>query len=873
MFSTIVNKLAAGTRGYQDTLNKVAEFSALKAEINKARAIVELDATGKVSHVNDNLCQSLGYQPSELVSQHHRTLLPQSESNTPAYEKFWSALQTGQSQVGTFKLSNKTGQDIWFQGYYAPVMQGSKLRKVVAYLTDVTADKQRNLMLQEEENALNQSFGVMECDLQGHILNCNELFLKPLGYQHNEIVGKHVSILLKPAISQSNEYKELWARLNKGENAKLEICRVAKDGTEFWFSTSYVPIIDEAGLVHKVKVYSYCITNEKRRQLDFEGQIFAINNVQSVIQFDMEGHVLTANQNMLDLTGYSLDEVTGKHHAMFVSERFKNSQEYKNFWAKLNRGEAEAGVYHRYGKQGQDIYFQASYNPIIGLDGKPEKVVKFATDITKAVLADQAQKVKAREATMIKNALESSSNNLMMADKDGVITYMNPAALELMHEASKTFKQFFPHFDADKLIGQSYDVFHKDPSHQRNLLGRLTGKHQTEIGVGDMFFRLTANPIFDDDGERLGTVIEWVDQTQEKRVENQISEALKLAVDGDVTYRLDTSIAKGSAVETMNSINQLLDIMNDILVNVREAGETINTAAHEISSGNNDLSSRTEQQASNLEETASSMEQLASTVKQNAENARQANQMAEAASQVAIRGGEVVGNVVTTMSAINESAHKIEDIISVIDGIAFQTNILALNAAVEAARAGEQGRGFAVVAGEVRNLAQRSASAAKEIKELITDSVNKTADGTKLVETAGETMHEVVTSVQRVTDIMSEITAASAEQSSGINQVNDAVNHMDEVTQQNAALVEEAAAAAESLVEQASNLMDTVNRFKLRGTASSSKSAAIRPASSSRPSASAPATKPKHEAKTPTASYQPPRPAKTGTDDQDWEEF
>jgi methyl-accepting chemotaxis protein len=209
------------------------------------------------------------------------------------------------------------------------------------------------------------------------------------------------------------------------------------------------------------------------------------------------------------------------------------------------------------------------------------------------------------------------------------------------------------------------------------------------------------------------------------------------------------------------------------------------------------------------------MEQLASTVKQNAENAKQANQLASAASGVAVKGGDVVGQVVNTMNAINQSAHKIEDIISVIDGIAFQTNILALNAAVEAARAGEQGRGFAVVAGEVRNLAQRSASAAKEIKELITDSVNKTTEGTKQVENAGATMQEIVSSVQRVTDIMGEIAAASVEQSAGIDQVNNAITSMDEVTQQNAALVEEAAAAAESLVDQAVGLMDTVSAFKL----------------------------------------------------------
>ncbi|AKR43344.1 methyl-accepting chemotaxis protein [Methylophilus sp. TWE2] len=869
MFSTIINKLAAGTRGYQDTLNQVAEFSALRAEINKARAIVELDAKGKISHVNDNLCQSLGYQTNELVGQHHRSLLPQSESNTPEYEQFWAALQSGKSQVGSFKLVNKGRQDTWFQGYYAPVMQGTQLRKVVAYLTDITADKQRNLLLQEEESALNQSFGVMECDMQGHILSCNDMFLAPLEFSHEEVIGKHVSMLIKASTSQSDEYKQMWENLRQGQNCKLEICRVSKSGKEYWFSSSYVPVKDDAGEPAKVKVYSYCVTEQKQLALDLQGQVAAINAAQGVIQFDLKGNILHANDNFLKLTGYTLAEVVGKHHAMFVSERYKNSQEYQDFWAKLGRGEEDAGVYHRYGKQGQDIWLQAAYSPIIGLDGQPYKVVKYATDITKAVLADKAQKAKAREAAMIKQALESSSNNLMVADNDGIITYMNSSTLELMRESASTFKELFPSFNPDKLIGQNFDLFHKSPAHQRNLLASLTGKHVAELPIGSMFFRLTANPLMDESGERIGSVVEWVNLTEEKRLENEIKTVVENAVDGDLSSRLDETKAKGSAVKTMVAINQLLDTFSDILVRVREAGETINTAAHEISSGNNDLSSRTEQQASNLEETASSMEELASTVRQNAENARQANQMAEAASQVAIRGGDVVGNVVTTMSAINESAHKIEDIISVIDGIAFQTNILALNAAVEAARAGEQGRGFAVVAGEVRNLAQRSASAAKEIKELITDSVNKTADGTKLVQTAGETMHEVVTSVQRVTDIMSEITAASAEQSSGINQVNDAVNHMDEVTQQNAALVEEAAAAAESLVEQASNLMDTVNRFKLRG--SSQTSHAARPAATSRaPVASMPARQPKPAAAT---SHPPVKAAKTGTDNQDWEEF
>ena len=360
------------------------------------------------------------------------------------------------------------------------------------------------------------------------------------------------------------------------------------------------------------------------------------------------------------------------------------------------------------------------------------------------------------------------------------------------------------------------------------------------------------------------------------------------AKEGRITVRADASHHSGDFRKIVEGVNNTLDLIVEPIIAVTEAVETITTAANEISSGNADLSARTEQQASSLEETAASMEELASTVKQNAENAKQANQMALTASTVAVRGGEVVSEVVSTMSAINESAKKIEDIISVIDGIAFQTNILALNAAVEAARAGEQGRGFAVVAGEVRNLAQRSAGAAKEIKELIADSVSKTTEGTKLVENAGSTMQEVVSSVQRVADIISEISAASAEQTTGIDQVNQAVTSMDETTQQNAALVEEAAAAAESLVDQANQLADAVSQFKLEGRisggmtrsrnqhASPSYQSAFRASgASSGRSVAAPAGYVDKPVRSSSVASAPAKKAsvKTGTDDTDWEEF
>jgi methyl-accepting chemotaxis protein len=282
---------------------------------------------------------------------------------------------------------------------------------------------------------------------------------------------------------------------------------------------------------------------------------------------------------------------------------------------------------------------------------------------------------------------------------------------------------------------------------------------------------------------------------------------------GDLTGQIEVR-----STDETGQVIQALKEMNDSLVNivgkVRSGTETIATASGQIASGNLDLSSRTEQQASALEETASSMEELTSTVKQNADNALQANQLAISASDTAVQGGAVVAEVVQTMGAINASSKKIVDIIGVIDGIAFQTNILALNAAVEAARAGEQGRGFAVVASEVRNLAQRSAAAAKEIKVLIGDSVDKVDLGARLVDQAGSTMQAIVHSIKGVADIMGEITAATQEQTSGIEQINQAITQMDEVTQQNAALVEEAAAAAGSLQDQAASLVETVSVFK-----------------------------------------------------------
>ncbi|MFP5304857.1 MAG: methyl-accepting chemotaxis protein, partial [Gammaproteobacteria bacterium] len=483
---------------------------------------------------------------------------------------------------------------------------------------------------------------------------------------------------------------------------------------------------------------------------------------------------------------------------------------------------------------------------------------------------------------------------------------MNRSVTEMMTVAEADLRKVLPSFDVRRLMGGSIDAFHKNPEHQAKLLATFREPYRTEIKIGRRTFALIAAPIFNEAGERLGSVVEWRDRTAEVAVEQEVGDIVQGAAEGDFSRRIGLDGKDGFFGQLAGSINRLLETsevglkeiarvlaalaqgdltqrvsgdfkgtfgklrddanttveqLTRIVGQIKQATDTINTAAREIATGNTDLSTRTEQQAASLEETASSMEELTSTVRQNAENARQANQLAIGAADVAVKGGQVVSQVVSTMDAITESSKKIVDIISVIDGIAFQTNILALNAAVEAARAGEQGRGFAVVASEVRSLAQRSAGAAKEIKALIGDSVDKVGNGSRLVEQAGKTMDEIVGSVKRVTDIMSEISAASQEQSQGIEQVNQAITSMDEATQQNAALVEEASAAARALEEQAGGLAGAVSQFRLSTEAAASAAA---PPRAAKPAAPAPARPPKPA---------PKAPVRSETVDDQWTEF
>jgi methyl-accepting chemotaxis protein len=589
--------------------------------------------------------------------------------------------------------------------------------------------------------AINRAQAVIEFGMDGVVRHVNDNFATVMGYAREEVVGKHHSSLCETSYAASPEYRALWSKLNRGEYDVGTYKRLGKGGREVWIQASYNPIADASGKFVKVVKYATDVTEQMIRNADFAGQLAAIGKSQAVIEFDMDGTVRKINENFARVMGYSAADVVGRHHSMFADAATTGSSAYREFWSKLNRGEAEIGTYKRIAKGGREMWLQSSYNPIPDANGKPFKVVKYASDVT-------------------------------------------------------------PTMQAQQMLQES------------------------------------------------------VSQTQE---------AVKAASDGDLTRRIPMDGKTGDLEALCRGINGLLESTADLVKRVKSATGEVQQGAEEISKGNTNLSQRTEEQASSLEETASSMEEMTSTVKQTADNAGQANQLAMAARQQAEKGGSVVGAAVTAMSGINAASKKIADIIGVIDEIAFQTNLLALNAAVEAARAGEQGRGFAVVATEVRNLAGRSATAAKEIKALIQDSVARVDEGSKLVDESGQTLEEIVGAVKKVTDIVAEIAAASREQSSGIEQVNKAVMQMDTTTQQNAALVEEAAAASQAIVEQAQALNSLVSRYNVGDNVGATapravQRAAVRPLPA------------KRSASKPAAASAPMRKA-VGDNSSEWSEF
>ncbi len=538
-----------------------------------------------------------------------------------------------------------------------------------------------------------------------------------------------------------------------------------------------------------------------------------------------------------------------------------------------------------------------------------------------------------RSNSRIRQAVDNTSTSLMIADENFNIIYVNPANMRVLTNQQDAIRSRLPEFDPATLLGKNIDVFHKQPSHQRKLLSGLSEAYSTDLALGDARFNLTANIIRDEDSnDILGYVVEWKDQTAEVNAREDIDRLVRAANAGDFSTRMDAASKEGfyrTLAENLNDLVEIVDTVTDeirdamqalasgdlsarlavthkgkfgeiadavndglgkmagVVNEVVEAAESTRASSHEISTGNRQLSERTEKQSSNLEETASAVEELTSNVRNTADNARQADQLSAQARDSAMAGGEVVKDTVNAIEEISQSSDQIAEIIGVIDDIAFQTNLLALNASVEAARAGDQGRGFAVVATEVRNLAQRSANSAREIKDLIEDSLKRVKTGAELASKSGTNLQAIIGDVKKVSDLISDIAAATEEQSGGIEEVNRAIAELDEITQQNAALAEEIASASESAVENTEMMGDALAFFNGGGRTMgvSARPSALSAAPAHRDSAPAPvisdiggksASSAVSKSATRASAKPSPRPAAPDADlddSDDWEEF
>jgi methyl-accepting chemotaxis protein len=614
---------------------------------------------------------------------------------------------------------------------------------------DISEAKQaqlRNLDYEGLANAVSKSQAIIEFNLDGSIITANENFLSVMGYALKELQGQHHRLFVEPTYAQSVEYRIFWEKLGKGEYDAGEYKRFGKGGKEIWIHGSYNPILDSMGRPYKVIKYATEITKTKLKNADYQGQLSAIGKSQAVIEFNLDGTIITANENFLKTVGYSLAEIQGKHHRLFVTPEYAQSQEYRSFWEKLNRGEFDANEYKRIGNGGKEIWIQASYNPILDMNGRPFKVVKYASDITQ-------QKREALEKELARQVFTSEVKRLIDAGKNGDLSTRGDTA-----SVSSEWK----------LVLQ---------------------------GINDI----------------VDSIVAPIDELRAKLTKVATGD-LTAYVSGD--YKGDHQLLK-------SALNDTLDSLNDILGQVSTAADQVANGARQVSESSQALSQGATEQASSLEEITASMTEMACQTKQNAENATQANQLAGSARQGAERGNLLMQDMVKAMAEIDDSSQNISKIIKAIDEIAFQTNLLALNAAVEAARAGVHGKGFAVVAEEVRNLAARSAKAAKETTEMIEGSIKKVNQGSDIARKTAEALVDIVSGVGKVSDLVGEIAAASNEQAQGISQVNQGLNQLDSVTQQNTSSAEESAAASEELSSQSTQLRELLSKFTLQQNSAS----------------------------------------------------
>ncbi len=631
--------------------------------------------------------------------------------------------------------------------------------------------------LESHVTAIHRAMAVIEFDVDGTVLTANENFLKTVGYELSEIQGKHHSIFCTRELRESAAYREFWGRLKRGELEAGEFRHIDKHGRTLWLQASYNPIRDDEGRVLKVVQYATDITAQVTLTDDNAGQVAAIGASNAMIAFDMNGMVLHANHNFLGTVGYTADEVAGKHHSIFCDPTYAASDEYREFWAKLKRGEFQAGEYERIGKGGKPVWLQATYNPIRDRDGKLLHVVKYATDISAIVRTR-------REAALFKPMVASARINLMLCDLDFTIIYINPASLATL----KRIEQHLPVKAAD-VVGSKIDIFHKDPEHQRRMLATDRHlPHNAKIRVGPETLDLTAVAIYDESGKYVGPMVNW----------DIITENVKMADEFESNVMAIASVVSASSTELEASAQGMA-----------ASSEQTTRQAQAVAAAS-------EQATRNVQTVASSAEELTASIREIAGRVQEAASI----SQTAVRQAADTSD---TMARLGASSQEIGQVVKVITSIAQQTNLLALNATIEAARAGEAGKGFAVVANEVKELARQTARATEEIGSKIAGVQNDTSsavtairDITSVINKINEISTTIASAVEEQNAATGEISRNVGEAARGTAEVSSSISMVTQVALEGAHTAESIKTSAGSLSIESERLNHSVSEFLAR---------------------------------------------------------